>query len=321
MSQTNKNNNRKLSQLHRKLDDLKALASEQNISIESELSCIEEKIEAESSVKTPWERVSIARHFDRPGTLKFIDMIFDDFMEMHGDRFFGDDPAMVGGIAKINGMAVTVLGNQKGSNLKENIYRNYGMAHPEGYRKVLRLAKQAEKFRRPIITFIDTPGAYPGVSAEERGIGEAIANNLKEFSQLRTPILCIVIGEGGSGGALGIGVGDKIFMLENSVYSVISPEGAASIMLRDASRAKEAAKMMKITSDDLLKFNLINGIIEEPAGGAHLDMESVSKKVKDVILSFLEQNKGRNTNQIVRSRNKKLRNVGRYRERTSTDKK
>ncbi len=208
-------------------------------------------------------------------------------MELKGDRCYGDDPAMVGGIALFNGMPVTVLGQQKGRNLKENITRNYGMAHPEGYRKALRLAKEAETFGRPIVTFIDTSGAYPGLSAEERGIGEAIARNLKEFSILEVPIVSVVIGEGGSGGALGIGVGDETYMMENAVYSVISPEGCASILLRDASRARLAADLMKLTAADLLSFKVIRGIIPEPEGGAHTDFTAAASALREQLVERL----------------------------------
>ena len=214
-----------------------------------------------------WECVLRSRQQGRPGAKLFIDLICDSFMEMHGDRLYGDDPAMIGGVGLVEGRAITFIGNRKGANLKENVLCNYGMSNPEGYRKALRLAKQAEKFGRPIVCFIDTPGAYPGLGAEERGIGEAIAQNLKVFSTLKTPILCFIIGEGGSGGALGIGVGDKLYMLEHAVYSVITPEGFASILLRDPSKAKEAAEAMKMTSYHLKEFSVIHDIIAE--GSAH----------------------------------------------------
>ena len=236
----------------------------------------------------------------------------DDFTELHGDRFFGDDPAMIGGIGFINGLAVTIIGNQKGRTLKETIERNGGMSNPEGYRKALRLAKQAEKFHRPIITFIDTQGAYPGLAAEERGIGEAIAVNLREFSQLKTPVICIIIGEGGSGGALGIGVGDKIYMLENAIYSVISPEGCASILLRDSSRAKDAAAMMKITSREVLGLKVINGVIPEAEGGAHRDPLVTANAIRERIISDLADLRRRNPEVLVKYRNKKIRETGAF---------
>ncbi|MEM9423850.1 MAG: carboxyl transferase domain-containing protein, partial [Spirochaetota bacterium] len=208
-----------------------------------------------------WERVQIARMGERPGTLDYIAKISDSYIELHGDRTYGDDRAIVGGIAIINDIAMTFIGHQKGRNLKENMQRHYGMGSPEGYRKALRLAKQAEAHGRPVITFIDTPGAYPGLESEERGIGEAIAVNLSEFSVLRTPLISFVIGEGGSGGALGIGVGDKLYMLENAVYSVISPEGFASILLRDSTKAEYAASLMKMTAKDISAFGIIHDII------------------------------------------------------------
>lgn len=216
--------------------------------------------------KTAWDRVILARKTDRPKALDYINSIFEDFIELHGDRNFADDKAIVGGIATFEGRPVTVIGEQKGKKAKENLERNFGMPNPEGYRKALRLMKQAEKFNRPIITFIDTPGAYPGMGAEERGQGEAIARNMYEMSKLRVPINCIVIGEGSSGGALAIAVGDKIVMLENAIYSILSPEGFASILYKDASKAKEAAEDMKATAEDLKKFGIIDKIIKEPEG-------------------------------------------------------
>ena len=216
--------------------------------------------------KTAWDRVILARKTDRPKALDYINSIFEDFIELHGDRNFADDKAIVGGIATFEGRPVTVIGEQKGKKAKENLERNFGMPNPEGYRKALRLMKQAEKFNRPIITFIDTPGAYPGMGAEERGQGEAIARNMYEMSKLRVPIICIVIGEGSSGGALAIAVGDKIVMLENAIYSILSPEGFASILYKDASKAKEAAEDMKATAEDLKKFGIIDKIIKEPEG-------------------------------------------------------
>ena len=229
---------------------------------------------------TAWDRVLLARMPERPKAKEYIDAIFDDFMELHGDRTFGDDKAIIGGIATLNGMPVTVIGEQKGRNARENIERNFGMPNPEGYRKALRLMKQAEKFKRPVITFIDTPGAYPGMGAEERGQGEAIARNIMEMSSLKVPIICVVIGEGSSGGALAIGVGDKIAMLENAVYSVLSPEGFASILYKDSSKAKEAAENMKMTAKDLKEFKIIDDIIKEPEGGAQEDFEKLSNDVK-----------------------------------------
>ena len=296
------------------LNNLKDIAQKAGLDINEELAKINAKLESSSALSKTWERVELARHSDRPRTLDYINLIFDNFTELHGDRFFGDDPAMIGGIGFIDGMPVTVIGTQKGRNLRETIDRNGGMANPEGYRKAMRLAKQAEKFKRPIITFIDTQGAYPGLGAEERGIGEAIAFNLREFSRLKTPIICIIIGEGGSGGALGIGVGDKIYMLENAIFSVISPEGCASILLRDSSRAKDAAAMLKITSQEVLDLKVINGIIPEPEKGAHTDPKKTADAIKEQILKDLADLTKRDPAVLVKYRSKKIRSIGKYSE-------
>ncbi len=263
-----------------------------------------------STKRSPWECVQLSRMINRPGVEDYIKLIFDDFMPLSGDRLYGDDNAMLGGIALLDGMPVTVIGNRKGSNLKENIDVNYGMSHPEGYRKALRLAKQAERFNRPIISFIDTPGAYPGIGSEERGIAEAIATNLKEFATLNTPIISIIIGEGGSGGALGIGVGDKLYLLENAVYSVITPEGFASILMKDPSRAEEAATIMKMTAHDLLEMNIINGIIKEDQDGAHKDPNFTANEIKKTILKDLSSLMKKDKDSLVRYRLKKIRSIG-----------
>lgn len=296
------------------LNNLKDIAQKAGLDISEELAKINAKLESSTALSKTWERVELARHSDRPRTLDYINLIFDNFTELHGDRFFGDDPAMIGGIGFIDGMPVTVIGTQKGRNLRETIDRNGGMANPEGYRKAMRLAKQAEKFKRPIITFIDTQGAYPGLGAEERGIGEAIAFNLREFSRLKTPVICIIIGEGGSGGALGIGVGDKIYMLENAIFSVISPEGCASILLRDSSRAKDAAAMLKITSQEVLDLKVINGIIPEPEKGAHTDPKQTAEAIKQQILKDLADLTKRDPAVLVKYRSKKIRSIGKYSE-------
>nr|WP_314782126.1 acetyl-CoA carboxylase carboxyltransferase subunit alpha [uncultured Treponema sp.] len=296
------------------LNNLKDIAQKAGLDISEELAKINAKLESSTALSKTWERVELARHSDRPRTLDYINLIFDNFTELHGDRFFGDDPAMIGGIGFIDGRPVTVIGTQKGRNLRETIDRNGGMANPEGYRKAMRLAKQAEKFKRPIITFIDTQGAYPGLGAEERGIGEAIAFNLREFSRLKTPVICIIIGEGGSGGALGIGVGDKIYMLENAIFSVISPEGCASILLRDSSRAKDAAAMLKITSQEVLDLKVINGIIPEPKKGAHTDPKKTADAIKEQILKDLDDLTKRDPAVLVKYRSKKIRSIGKYSE-------
>jgi acetyl-CoA carboxylase carboxyl transferase subunit alpha len=297
-----------------KVAELKQLIKQSGIKVSGELDQLEAKIEVGSKTENVWKRVELARHPDRPYSLDYINRIFTDFIELHGDRAFGDDPSIIGGLAFLEGMPMTILANQKGRTLKENMFRNHGMANPEGYRKALRLAREAEKFHRPIITFIDTAGAYPGLGAEERGIGEAIARNLRDFSQLKTPIVCIIIGEGGSGGALGLCVGDKIYMLENAIYSVISPEGCASILLRDAGRAKDAAAMLKITSADLLKFNIINGVIREPGGGAHTDSNAMAAEIRKVLVRELLDLRRRSIPVLVRYRNQKIRKIGHWNE-------
>ncbi len=300
--------------LRKKVEELKKIAEESGLDVSEETSAMETKIDAASKTEKTWRRVELARHPDRPYSLDYISRIFDGFIELHGDRYHGDDPAIVGGLGFLNGRPVTIIANQKGRTLKENMHRNHGMANPEGYRKALRLAKQAEKFRRPIVTLVDTSGAYPGIEAEERGIGEAIAMNLRELSRLKTPVVCIIIGEGGSGGALGLCVGDKIYMLENAIYSVISPEGCASILLRDASKAKDAAAMLRITSSDLLEFKVINGIIDEPEGGAHTNPDETAKRIKEVLVRELDDLCGRNPAALVRYRNQKILKLGHWNE-------
>lgn len=284
---------KKIEELEIKIEELRKISTENNIDLTCEIEKMEKKLlelrNDLSSKLTPWDRVVLARMNDRPTSLDYIEMIFDDFIEFHGDRFYGDDPAIVGGIATLDGIPVTVIGEQKGRNTKENLFRNFGMPHPEGYRKALRLMKQAEKFKRPIITFIDTPGAYCGIGAEERGQAEAIARNLMEMSTIETLKIAIVIGEGSSGGALAISVADEIWMLENAVYSILSPEGFASILWKDASRAKEAADVMKMTAFDLKELGIINRIIKEPAGGAHKAPQMVAEEIKRHLLEVLKR--------------------------------
>lgn len=261
-------------------------------------------------MKTAWEKVQIARQTQRPKALDYIEKIFDNFIEFHGDRNFGDDKAIVGGIALLDELPVTVIGEQKGKSAKENMERNFGMPEPEGYRKALRLMKQAEKFQRPIITFIDTPGAYPGIGAEERGQGEAIAKNIMEMSKLEVPIICIVIGEGSSGGALAIGIGDKIVMLENAVYSILSPEGFASILYKDASKAKEAAENMKITAEDLQELKIIYKIIKEPEEGVtEKTLEKVSTQLKKYLKQTILELQKENTEKLLENRYEKFRKI------------
>ena len=258
---------------------------------------------------TAWDKVTMTRRLERPKALDYINSIFEDFIEFHGDRCYGDDKAIVGGIASLEGMTVTVIGEQKGKNVKENMQRNFGMPEPEGYRKALRLMKQAEKFKRPIITFIDTPGAYPGMGAEERGQGEAIARNIMEMSRLKVPIICIVIGEGSSGGALALGVGDKIVMLENSVYSILSPEGFASILYKDSTKAKEAAEDMKATAKDLKKLGIIDDIIKEDKDGAEKDFEGLTEELKKYILKNIKKLQKISPEELIEGRYEKFRNM------------
>lgn len=258
---------------------------------------------------TAWNKVELARQLERPKALDYINSIFKDFIELHGDRFFGDDKSIVAGIAMLEEMPVTVIGEQKGKNVRENMERNFGMPEPEGYRKALRLMKQAEKFKRPIITFIDTPGAYPGMGAEERGQGEAIAKNLLEMSRIKVPIICIVIGEGSSGGALAIGVGDKIIMLENAIYSILSPEGFASILYKDATKSKQAAENMKMTAKDLKKLGIIDKIISEPENGAQNDFETICKEIKEYLIKNIKQLEKMKEKDLLEKRYKKFRNM------------
>lgn len=259
---------------------------------------------------TPWQRVQLARHPDRPYTLDYVNRIFTDFVELHGDRYFGDDPAIVAGIGKLNGIRVAVIGHQKGRDVKENLFRNFGMPHPEGYRKALRVMKLAVKFGIPILSLIDTPGAYPGIGAEERGQAEAIARNLFEMSHLPVPIIITIIGEGASGGALGIGVGDVVLMLENCWYSVISPEGCAAILWRDNSKASLAADVMKLTPPDLLEMHVIDKIIKEPPGGAHWDHDAAANRVSEALLKELERLMKIDPAELIRQRVEKFSQMG-----------
>lgn len=300
--------------LENKIKELDYFAEENDVDLSTEIEVLRNKMEKLKkniySNVTPWQRVKIARFKERPTALDYIERIVPDFMEFHGDRLYGDDHAIVGGIGTFNGTPVTVIGHQKGKDTKENIKRNFGMPHPEGYRKALRLMKQAEKFKRPVIMFVDTPGAYCGLEAEERGQAEAIATNLLEMSRLKTPIIVFVIGEGGSGGALGLGVGDRVYMLENSIYSVISPEGLASILWKDASLAEKAAGSMKLTAKDLLDLNVIDGIIEEPLGGAHKDVTVVADNLKECLDQELSSLLKLDVNALLDRRYEKIRKIG-----------
>ena len=262
--------------------------------------------------KTAWDRLQLVRMIERPTSMDYINRIFDSFIEFHGDRYFNDDAAIVGGIALLDGMPVTVIGHQKGRNINENIKRNFGMPQPDGYRKALRLMKQAEKFRRPVICFVDTKGAHCDEGAEERGQGEAIARNLLEMSKLKTPSVSIVIGEGGSGGALALAVANQVWMLENAIYSILSPEGFAGILWRDGRRAREAANIMKITAKDLKGFGIIDKIIKEPFGGAHKNVDKVAADIKKNLVSTLNELDSKSDEELVESRYEKFRKMGEY---------
>ena len=263
---------------------------------------------------TAWQRTQLARHPKRPHTRDFIKLLFDDFVELHGDRVFGDDAAIVGGLARFEEQGVVVIGHQKGRDTREKIARNFGMPHPEGYRKALRLMHMAQKFGKPVVTFIDTPGAYPGLGAEERGQAEAIARNLREMAALRTPILSIVTGEGGSGGALAIGMGNRVLMLEYAIYSVISPEGCAAILWGDAGKASEAAESMRITAPDLLRLGVIEAIVPEPVGGAHRDWDGAAGHLREAIRNNLRDLAGLSADDLVAGRYEKFRRIGAFEE-------
>jgi acetyl-CoA carboxylase carboxyl transferase subunit alpha len=303
-------------ELRKKILELRDFTKSTDVDLTAEIEKLEERLERlEKDIydhMKPWDRVQIARHPNRPTTLDYISLLFEDFFECHGDRTYGDDEAIVGGIARYQGLPVTVIGHQRGKDTKENIRRNFGMPHPEGYRKALRLMKQAEKFNRPIICFIDTKGAYPGKAAEERGQSEAIAKNLVEMAGLRVPVICIVIGEGGSGGALALGVGNYIHMLENSTYSVISPEGAASILWRDATKAKTAAEAMKITAPDLKALGIIDEIIPEIRGGAHKNIQKQAEEIGTVLKKSLQALLQLSEEELIENRYQKFRTIGKY---------
>jgi len=301
-------------ELEKKIEELKKFTVEKKIDLSSEIKRLEQKLRdlkiSTYSNLTSWQRVQLARHPQRPYTLDYIQMMLSDFIELHGDRSFSDDKAIVGGLAKIDGLKIMVLGHQKGRGTKENILRNFGCAHPEGYRKALRLMQLAEKFNLPILVFIDTPGAYPGVGAEERGQAQAIAVNLREMSQIKVPILVVIIGEGGSGGALGIGVGDRILILENAYYSVISPEGCAAILWKDSAKAAEAADALKLTAQDLLELGIVDEIVKEPLGGAHINPQETANTLKEVILRHMQQILNLPIETLLKLRYDKFRRIG-----------
>jgi len=295
-----------IAELEQQIEKVKQVADKTKVDMSATLTELEEKLDATQqtlySNLTGWQKVQMSRHAERPQTLDYISMICDDFIEMHGDRTVKDDKAIIGGFATIAGETVMIIGHQKGKNTKERQYRNFGMANPEGYRKALRLMRLAEKFNKPVISFIDTMGAYPGLEAEERGQGEAIARNLLEMSVLKVPILCFVVGEGASGGALGIGIGDKVYMLEHTWYSVISPESCSSILWRSWDYKERAAECLKLTSDDMFKNKLIDGIIKEPLGGAHQNPELMGQTIKAQILADLKILKKEKTEKMIATR-------------------
>lgn len=301
-------------ELEKKIEELKTFASQKKIDLSNEIKELEEKLNQLKKNTygnlNAWQRIQIARHPQRPYTLDYIDLMMTNFIELHGDRSFSDDKAIVTGFAELGGQKICVIGHQKGRDTKENLMRNFGCAHPEGYRKALRVMKLAEKFNIPILSFIDTPGAYPGIGAEERGQAQAIAENLKETAALSTAIIVCIIGEGGSGGALGIGIGDRILILENAYYSVISPEGCAAILWRDSSKAPEAAEALKLTAKDLLSLGIVDEIVEEPLGGAHRDPNLTSTNLKKVVKKHLDELKEISIEKLLKLRYEKFRKMG-----------
>jgi acetyl-CoA carboxylase carboxyl transferase subunit alpha len=303
-------------ELERELEKLRAKSASQNIDLSAEISTMEDKLASTRAEiyknLTPWQRVQIARHTKRPFMLDYISLAFSDFEELHGDRHIGDDASMPGGFARIGDRRVVVIGHQKGRDTKENLKRNFGSAHPEGYRKAMRLMKLAEKFGLPVITMIDTPGAFPGIGAEERNIAEAIAFNLREMMLLKVPVIAIVLGEGGSGGALGIGVADRVIMMENAYYSVISPEGCAAILWKHRKHAPEAAEAMKLVAPDLMELGLIDDVIAEPTGGAHHDHQASADAFREKVLAHLEELSKLSNAQLLDARYAKFRSFGEW---------
>lgn len=303
-----------LAELQVQIEKVKQLEDKNKLDMSASIAELEEKLATTQreiyANLTGWQKVQISRHPERPYTLQYIELMCDDFIELHGDRTVGDDKAIVGGFGSINGQSVMIIGQQKGRNTKERQYRNFGMANPEGYRKALRLMKLAEKFNKPVITLIDTPGAFPGLEAEERGQGEAIARNLMEMSVLRVPIICVIIGEGASGGALGIGIGDRVMMLENSWYSVISPENCSTILWKTWENKERAAEVLKLTSNEMLKNKLIDGIIKEPLGGAHQDPVAMASTLKKQLLKDLKVLKEKDIDEVITERINKFCSMG-----------
>jgi acetyl-CoA carboxylase carboxyl transferase subunit alpha len=305
-----------LQELERQIEELQRIGTSQDIDVDAELDALQAKLETRRGEiyrnLTPMQRVLVARHPRRPYTLDYLSSIFTDFIELHGDRLFRDDPAIVGGWARLGGHSVMVIGHQKGRDTKENLKRNFGMPHPEGYRKALRLMHLAARFEAPVITLIDTPGAYPGLGAEERGQSEALARNSLEMSALPTPIVSVVIGEGGSGGALALGVADRILMFENSVYSVISPEGCAAILWKDAAQRERAAEALKLTADDLIRLGIIDEVIPEPLGGAHSDPDRAGEMLRSALLKHVTELRKVKGDRLIKRRHDKFAAMGAY---------
>ena len=321
MSERSAEYDKDIEELERQIERLQVLARQRGLDVTEELRALESKLEKlkRPPVPTAVERVQLARHPKRPYTLDYLARSFTGFIELHGDRAFRDDEAIVGGWARLDGRTVMVIGHQKGRDMKENLRRNFGMPHPEGYRKALRLMQLAEKFGHPIVTLIDTPGAYPGIGAEERGQAEAIARNLREMARLRVPVVAVVIGEGGSGGALALGVADRILMLENAIYSVISPEGCAAILWKTSEARDKAAEALKLTAPDLLELGVIDGVIPEPPGGAHTDWDEMAARLRAALIEHLNELRSIPPEELRRRRWEKYERIGAWRVEPATE--
>lgn len=303
-------------ELEKQIEELKQFSAQKGLDMAEQISALEKKSETLKieifKNLTTWQRIQIARHPKRPTCLDYIGMVFNGFVELHGDRLFREDPALIGGIAFLENIAVTVIGQQKGRDTKENIYRNFGMPHPEGYRKALRLMQQAEKFRRPVICLVDVVGAYPGIEAEERGQGEAVARNIREMANLTVPVIAVITGEGGSGGALAVGVGNRVLIMENAYYSVISPEGCASILWKDAAKAPEMAEILQISATKLLEMGIVDGVIPEPLGGAHKNTQVAGENLKAALLTNLKSLMQLSETELRDQRYHRFRELGKY---------
>jgi acetyl-CoA carboxylase carboxyl transferase subunit alpha len=302
--------------IEREIEEIRQFSTEKGLNMDEQIALLEEqarqkRVEVFKNI-TPWQRIQITRHQKRPTCLDYIGMITTDFVELHGDRLYRDDPAMIGGIAFLDDIPVTIIGQQKGRDTKENLYRNFGMPHPEGYRKAMRLMEQAAKFQRPVVCLVDVAGAYPGIEAEERGQGEAVARNIREMAKLPVPVIVVITGEGGSGGALAIGVGNRVIIMENAYYSVISPEGCASILWKDASRASDAAHALQISAQDLLRLGIVEEIIPEPLGGAHKNPQETAVNLKTAIIKQLQPLMKLSSAKLVQQRYDRFRRFGQW---------